>query len=113
MSLPILGDLWDAFHGIFAALPKEVKFLFALAVFFYAGAILLNALIFIWNLVVINAINLANGCGADASLCIPALNGIFFFGINFADYWVITGIIFFPMLILFAIKWYALMLPKN
>lgn len=110
MSLPVLGDLWDAFHGIFSALPKEVKILFAIAVFFYAGATLLNAAIFVWNLVVINAINLTNGCGSNAALCVPQLNGIFFFGINFADYWVITGLIFFPALILFAIKWYSLML---
>lgn len=112
LSLPILGDLWDAFNGIFGKLPKEVKFLFGLALFLYAGTTLLKALIFIWNLLVVGSINLANGCLTDASLCIQPMDGIYLWGINVADYWTITWIVVTVPIALFAIKWYSLVLKR-
>ena len=102
----IFSDLWTA-------IPAELKIIFGIAVFLHAGYAILWVLIFAWNLLVINALNLINGCLSDAELCVPQLDGIFIFGINFADYWVIIALMFLPVIALFAIKWYALMLPNK
>jgi len=102
--MTVLGDIWGA-------LPKEVKFVFAVSVFMYAGSTILQGLVFAWNLFGVNALNAINGCfsGIEKN-CIPEQAGIFIFGINFADYWTITALIFFPTLALFAIKWYTITL---
>lgn len=104
-----MGLLTDAF----SAVPKEIKLILGISIFLYAGTTLINIIIWLYNTLVVNAINLANGClGGDVAVCMPQLAGVFIFGINFADYWVITALIFFPMVIIFAIRWYAMMLPK-
>lgn len=140
MSLPILGDLWDAFHGLLAVLPKEVKIFLALAIFLFAGATLLNVVVVLWNTIGVNGINATNGCYTETaqdcytehitnctkdtqsclndytacglsqkeSVCVPYQEGIFIFGINFADYWTILVILFLVPMAMFAIKWYAL-----
>ena len=102
----VLTEIWSA-------LPKEVQFIFGVSVFLYAGSTILQAVIFIYNLLVVNATNLINGCAENPAVCIPAQEGIFIFGINFADYWTITALIFFPILILFAIKWYSMVLKHD
>lgn len=104
--MTILGDIWGA-------LPKEVKFIFAISVFMYAGSAILQGLVAAWNFFGVNGLNAVNGCSEKAANCIPAQNGIFVFGINFADYWTITALIFFPALVLFAIKWYAITLQHR
>ena len=101
--MTVLGDVWGA-------LPKEIKFIFGIAVFLYAGATILNALVIAWNIFGVNALNLVNGCMTNTALCIPQQEGIFIFGINFADYWTITIIIIFVPLIMIALKWYSLIL---
>ena len=105
----IMGLVADVWTGI----PAEVKIIFAIAVFLHAGYAILHGMIFVWNLLVINVMNLTNECFTTSPQnCVPQLDGIFIFGINFADYWVIVALIFFPSIILFAIKWYSLMLNK-
>jgi len=100
--MTILGDFWNT-------LPREIKFIFALAVFLYAGASILQGVVIVWNLFGVNAINLVNGCFAGSpGNCVPAQEGIFIFGINFADYWTITLLLIFPVLIIFALKWYGM-----
>jgi len=100
----VLSDFWSA-------LPKEVKFIFAIAVFLYAGATILNVIVIAWNLLGVNALNAINGCwSGTAAACIPEQKGIFILGINFADYWTVTFIIIMVPVAMFAIKWYALML---
>ena len=99
----LLTDLWSV-------VPKEVKIIFGIAVFMYMGAAILNVLIFLWNVLFVGGTNLINGCVTGAAeVCVPSLNGIFIFGINFADYWTVTFLIFFPAMILFAFKWYSAM----
>lgn len=105
--MSILADLWSS-------LPKEIKFIFGIAVFLYAGTTILQALVFAWNLLGVNALNAVNGCfTGTAAACIPAQEGIFIFGINFADYWTITIIVILVPIVLFAIKWYSLMLGRD
>lgn len=98
---------------ILTAIPKEIKIIIGIAIFVHAGWAILNAITFIWNILVVGVINLTNGCSADPEVCVPALDGIYFFGINFTDYWIVMALIFFPAIALFAIKWYSLMLPKH
>lgn len=99
----IISDLWSA-------IPKQIKIIFGVALFLNIGVTLLNVLVFVWNLLVVNAVNALNGCLTDPKLCMPASDGIFIFGINFADYWIVNALIFFPVLALFAIKWYSMTL---
>lgn len=100
----LVTDLWSG-------IPRELKIIFGIALFLNSGYVILQVLIFIWNLLVVNAVNLVNFCHTTMpENCIPALNGIYIFGINFADYWVIVALMFLPALALFAIKWYSLML---
>lgn len=100
----VLSDFWSS-------LPKELKFIFAIAVFLYAGATILNVMVIIWNLLGVNAANAINGCfGGNAAACVPQQEGIFIFGINFADYWTITFIVIMVPIAMFALKWYGFML---
>ena len=90
------------------SLPKELKFLAVLAIFLYAGETILQAIIFAWNVLGVNALNLMNGCATgNTAACIPQMPGLYLFGINIADYWTITMIIIFTPIIMFAFKWYA------
>lgn len=99
--MSVLGDLWNM-------LPKEVKILAAIALFLYAGSAILNAIVFLWNLTIVSGMNAVNGCyTGEPAACVPASDGIYIFGINFTDYWIITALIFLPAMALFAIKWYG------
>lgn len=103
----VLTDLWES-------LPPIVKFVAVLAIFLYAGTTILQAITIIWNLLGVNAINAVNGCLAgNQSLCIPQQEGIYIFGINVADYWTITVIMFAMILIPFTAWWYANILKKD
>ena len=105
--MSLIGDLWEN-------LPKELKFIFAISVFLFAGTTILKVIIFVWNLVGVNAMNAVNGCLTGASdVCIPQQEGIFVFGINFADYWTIVLLILFPTLIVFALNWYSMFLKTK
>jgi hypothetical protein len=116
MGLPIIDEivtiLTQAPGRIWEVLPVPLKMIAATAIFMGAGATIINAFLFIWNLLVVNLVNLANGCATNAAICMKPATGLWIFGINFADYWIVIGIIFFSVLITFAIKWYSLMLPK-
>ncbi|GAG60465.1 unnamed protein product [marine sediment metagenome] len=102
----LVADLWSG-------IPKELKIIFGIAVFLNSGYAILWVMIFAWNLLVINGMNAINGCMTDTpEACVPALDGIYIFGINFANYWVIVALIFLPAMALFAIKWYSLTLNK-
>jgi len=104
-----VGVLADFFTGI----PKEVKILLAVAIFLYAGSTILQAAVFAWNLLGVNALNAINGCWTGTpSVCIPEQKGIFILGINFADYWTITIIMILLPIALFAIKWYGFMFGR-
>lgn len=103
----LLSDFWGA-------LPKELKFILALAIFLYAGSTILQVVVFLWNALVVNAINAINGCWTgNTAACMKAQEGIFIFGINFADYWTITVLIIFVPIIVFAFKWYSMILRKD
>lgn len=104
--MTVLADIWDG-------IPGEVKIILAISIFLFAGSTLLQVLVILWNLIGVNGMNAVNGCwtGTPAN-CIPEQEGIFIFGINFADYWTIVFIIFFVFLIEFAFKWYSLTLRK-
>lgn len=102
---------------ILAFIPKEIKILSAIALFMYAGAFIIEALKFLVN-IVIGSLNLTNGClnslgiVVEPALCIEEFQGLVIFGVNLTDFWVITALIFFPAIALFAIKWYSMMLNK-
>ena len=99
--MSVLGDIWEG-------LPKEVKIIMAIAIFLYAGTTILQGIVFVWNLVGVNGMNALNGCfTGNAAACVPQQNGIFIFGINFADYWTITVLIFLVPVAMFTIKWYG------
>lgn len=107
IDLSLIGDLWEN-------LPKELKFIFAISVFLFAGSTILQVIVFLWNLLGVNAMNAINGCiGGNTAVCIPNQEGIFIFGINFADYWTIVVLIMFPTLIVFALKWYSMFLKTK
>jgi len=100
----LLADLWSG-------IPKELKIIFGVAVFLNSGYAILWVMIAAWNLLVINGMNAINRCFIDApEACVPYMDGIYIFGINFADYWVIVALMFFPVISLFALKWYQLTL---
>lgn len=102
-----LADMWGS-------LPPVVKFVAVLAIFLYAGTTLLQVLVILWNVLGVNAFNAINGClTGNAKACIPQQEGLFVFGVNVADYWTITVIIFAMILIPFALKWYAAILKKD
>lgn len=103
----VLADFWTG-------LPKIVQVIFAVSVFLFAGSTILQVIVIIWNLLGVNVINAINGCFAgNPEVCIPEQDGIYIFGINFADYWTILVLVMLMPLAFFAIKWYSLMLPKN
>lgn len=103
---------------VLSFIPKEIRIIAAVAFFMYAGAFLIEAVKFLVNLAV-GGINAVNGCMnalgqvVNPSVCIPWFQGIYVFGINFTDFWVITGIIFFPAMAFLAFKWYGIMLNKS
>jgi len=87
-------------------LPNSLKLVFGIFLITNFGVTILNVLVFVWN-IFIAAVNVANGCASNAAACVPYAEGIIVFGINIADYWVINALVFFPILALFAIKWYG------
>ena len=100
----ILQDFWQP-------LPAQLKIIIGVAIFVNFGWFILQAAIFLWNIIAINGLNLLNGClTGTASVCVPQMNGIMIFGINFADYWVIMLIMFGTGLALVAHKWYQITL---
>jgi len=99
-------------------IPTPLKVLFALVIFVLIGTLVINVLLFGWNVLFVNTMNHANGCivtdlfgtvlpQSDPSKCIPEVDGLYLGGFNFADFWVLMGVFFFPPLIFFAFKWYA------
>jgi len=97
----LLTDLWSG-------IPKEIKIIFSIAVFLNMGYAILWFMAAAWNVIAVDVVNLLNGCVTTPKLCIPHLEGIIIFGINFTDYWTIVALIFFPAMALFAIKWYSM-----
>jgi len=104
--MSVLGDAWDM-------LPGQVKFLLAIAIFLYTGATLINAMLFLWNVLGVSLINAANGCLSNPDVCIPAQKGFFILGVNIADYWTITLILLVVPIAQFALWWYSHMLKKD
>lgn len=100
--MSIMTDLW-------IGLPKEIKIIFGISVFLFIGSSLLQIIVWAWNFFVIGGMNLVNGCLTDAAVCVPTQQGIFIFGINFADYWTILMLIILLPIALFAMKWYSFM----
>lgn len=102
---------------VLSFIPKEIRIVAAVALFMYAGAFIIEAIKFLVNLVV-GAINSVNGClnilgqVENQALCMPQFQGIYVFGINFTDFWVITALIFFPAMVYLAFSWYSMMLNK-
>ena len=92
---------------LFEVVPTKIKILLGISVFVLVGEILINVMLFLWNLIVVNAVNLASGCTTSAEACMPTATGIYIFGINFADFWTLMLIIFMPVLAYFAWAWYA------
>ena len=104
--MSVLADFWTG-------IPKEVKAIIAISIFLFAGSTILQAIVFLWNLLAVNAINALNGCwSGTTSACIPEQDGIYIFGINFVDYWTIVVIIILVPVALFAIKWYGFIFGK-
>lgn len=91
----------------FEAVPSPIKILLGISLFVLVGDLVINVLLFLWNLIVVNAVNLLSGCTTSAIECMPEATGIYIFGINFADYWTLMLIFFMPPMAFFAWKWYA------
>lgn len=120
---------------VLSFIPKEIKLIAGIALFMYAGALIIEGIKFLVNLA-IWGINQVNGCqlaGQDLSIlqntlfgdlsalegavnqsaCIPEFQGLIILGINLTDFWTITALIFFPAMILLVYKFYAVMLNKT
>ena len=102
-----LSDIWSM-------LPGKLQFFVALSIFLYAGSTILQGLVAAWNILGLPILNALNGCyTGNPGACIPYQQGIFIFGINFADYWTITLIVIAIPLITFAYMWFGMILKKD
>jgi len=103
---------------VLSFIPKEIKLIAGIALFMYAGALIIEGMKFLVNLG-IGSLNLTNGCLGllgeilNPAACIPEFQGLIIFGVNLTDFWVITAFIFFPAMILLVYKFYAVMLNRT